>query len=257
MAWNISLKASDLLSSSIKYLSSNGDIDDADKLIERLQGVPKEYWNWRAFVFLGDYLKLMDRFDEAFALYEEFKQQLPHDERAYSQHGGVFQQWGKHDRAIEIFEEGLRKTQKAPQTALMLAESYIEVGEYVKAIVSTERAIEGTADEQPSANIAEIFWTRAKARDALIHTNAITEQAELAESIGSAIVDYQAALSMPDRIGQYMIRGPQRIQVLQLYARDHGIDIQAEDESAKQRALLNLLQRLGRNGGEEEGNSTE
>nr|VFK34680.1 MAG: Tetratricopeptide repeat-containing protein [Candidatus Kentron sp. MB]VFK76897.1 MAG: Tetratricopeptide repeat-containing protein [Candidatus Kentron sp. MB] len=234
----------DLLSSGIKYLSSNGDIDAADKLTEKLEGVPKGHWNWRAFVFLGDYLELVGRFDAAFTLYEEFKKQLPHEERAYSQHGGVFKKWGNYDKAIEIFEEGLRKTRKAPQTALLLAESYIEVGEYAKAIAAAGRAIEGTADAQPSANIAASFWTRAIAKDALIHANEITEQAELAEYIGSAIADYQAAMSMPDRLDVYMLRGPQRIQALQLYARSHGI-VDADDNKAE--ALLDLLQQLGGN----------
>nr|VFJ53204.1 MAG: Tetratricopeptide (TPR) repeat [Candidatus Kentron sp. DK] len=244
----------DLLSSGIKYLSSNGAIDEADKLTERLRAIPKEYWNWRAFVFLGDYFELRGRFDEAFALYDAFKQQLPHDERAYAQHGSVFKKWGNHDKAIAIFEEGLRKTRKAPQTALMLAESYIEVGEYAKAIAATERGIEGTAIDQPTANIAAIFWTRATARDALIHTNQITEQAELAKSIGLAISDYQAAMSMPDRLVQHRYRGPQRIQVLQLYARNHGIGIQVDDDGDERRDLLNLLQQLGEN---QEGDSEE
>lgn len=239
----------DLLSDGIKYPSSDGDMDAADELTERLQAVPKEYWNWRAFVFLGDYLELTGRFDEAFTLYDEFKKQLPHEERAYSQHGGVFEGWGNYDKAIEIFEEGLRKTRKAPQTALHLAECYIEVGEYAKAIGAAERAIEGTADSQPSTRIAAIFWTRAMARDALIHANRIADQAELVESIGSAIADYQAAMSMPDRHGTYMFRGPQRIQVLQLYARNHGIDIPVGDDGDgdKAREVLDFLQRLGGN----------
>nr|VFK31006.1 MAG: Tetratricopeptide repeat-containing protein [Candidatus Kentron sp. MB] len=246
----------DLLSSGIKYLSSNGDIDAADKLTEKLQDVPKGHWNWRAFVFLGDYLELVGRFDAAFALYDEVKKQLPHEERAYAQHGGVFKKWGNYDKAIEIFEEGLRKTRKAPTTALLLAESYIEVGEYAKAIAAAGRAIEGTADAQPSANIAASFWTRAIAKDALIHANEITEQAELAEYIGSAIADYQAAMSMPDRLDVYMLRGPQRIQVLQIYARSHGISIQVDDDN-KAEALLDLLKQLGESqeDGEREGES--
>nr|VFJ42716.1 MAG: Anaphase-promoting complex, cyclosome, subunit 3 [Candidatus Kentron sp. FW] len=195
----------------------------------------------------------MGRFDEAFVLYDEIKKKS-HDERAYAQHGGIFKKWGKYDQAIEIFEEGLRKIQKAPQTALLLAQSYIQLGEYSKAIAATERAIEGTAHEQPTANIAAIFWTRAKARDALIHTNQITEQAQLAESIGLAIGDYQTAMSMPDRIEQHIFRGPQRIQILQLYARNHGIDVQVDDDNVKQRALSDLLQQLGGDGEDEDGN---
>nr|VFK21418.1 MAG: TPR repeat-containing protein [Candidatus Kentron sp. LFY] len=237
----------DLLSDGILYLSASGNIETADKLVEKLRGVPKEHWNGRAFVFLGNYLRLTGRFDKAFALYEEFKRQLPHDEHAYARHGQIFQQWGKHDQAIEIFEEGLEKTRKAPTTALLLAQSYIEVGEYSKAITAIERAIEGTASSQPTANISTLFWTRAEARDALIHTNRITEQVELVESIGSAIADYQAALSMPDRIVQYAFRGPQRIQVLQLYAKNHGIDVQVNDDSDKAKAFLDLLERLGEN----------
>nr|VFK16960.1 MAG: hypothetical protein BECKLPF1236A_GA0070988_101583 [Candidatus Kentron sp. LPFa]VFK35774.1 MAG: hypothetical protein BECKLPF1236C_GA0070990_104201 [Candidatus Kentron sp. LPFa] len=78
----------------------------------------------------------------------------------------------------------------------------------------------GTADSRPSVNISSLFQTRATTKDALIHSNEITEQEALTERIESAITDYQATLSMPDTIGRYRIRGPQRIEVLRFYARN-------------------------------------
>nr|VFJ66841.1 MAG: Tetratricopeptide (TPR) repeat [Candidatus Kentron sp. FW] len=231
----------DLLSDGVKYLSSSGDTERANELAKRLQDIPKDHWNWRAFVFLGDYFELMGEFEKAFAVYEEFKKQRPYDERAYSQHGGVFQQWGKYDEAIQIFEEGLRKVRKAPQTALRLADCYIEVGEYSKAIAAIDRAIEGTADSQPSVNISSLFWTRAEAEDALVHSGTITDTKELGKYIESAITDYQAALSMPDCIIVYRIHGPQRIKVLRLYADNHGIDVQTGGRDDEQGAGLSGL----------------
>ena len=234
----------DLLADGIKYFSSNGDIDDAEKVINMLNCIPRKYWNWRAFVFLGDYFELLGQYDSAIALYEDCKKELPYEERAYSQHGGIFKKLGKYDKSIEILEKGLKLIPKAPQTALLLAQSYIEVGNYDKAINAVDRGIQGTADSQPSANISALLWTRAEAKDSLIHSKSVSNKDQLKELIESAILDYRAAMSMPDSISLYRVRGNQRISLLKLFAKERELEIVETEDGSEQVMAAQLLEHI-------------
>lgn len=234
----------DLLSDGVKYLSESGEIDEAEEYRLRLETIEKKFWNWRAFVFIGDFFELQGKYDQAASIYDQFKVSIPHDERAYSQHGGMFSQLGHYDQAIDILEEGLKRTTKAPQTALLLSQAYFQVGLYHKAVDVVNRGLEGSAEAQPSVNISSLFWTRAQCRDALCYKTKNSQ--ELENLIELSIFDYEMCMSMFEAIEHYKLRGLQRVNMLKAMGKSAGISsyVNFDNDQIQPDQMLKLLSEL-------------
>ncbi len=220
----------DLIADAIKYFSGYGEIAKASEYSKSLFSIKKENWNWRCFVFLGDYYEQIGSYEQANQLYEEYKKWQPYDERAYSQQGGILYRTGRYKEAIEVFSQGLRSCPRAAQTSLYLARSYIQIGEYKNAVSTLSRALESTADSQPSINISSIFWTRAEAKDSLahsIHSKVDLDSKSIVDFvslINSCIADYELSSNMVDSLSVYKMRSIQRITILKSLARSVGVD---------------------------------
>ena len=196
----------DLLADGVKYNTTVGQLALAEELYTRLSVIDHSSWNWRAFVFVGDYLETLGKIDEAMDLYKQFRRALPNDERGYSQPGSYYQTtWKAPTRRFLFFERGVQKTRRCSQCANMLAQTYIATGEYRKAIEAADRALEANAEEQPSTNEAFILWHRALAEDSLIHQKTSKQDQEC--DVGSdefltlcrnCVVDYRNAMDAPD-----------------------------------------------------------
>ena len=220
----------DILADIVMFCSSVGNFDEADEAFKKLQEIDYSQWNWRAFVFSGDYLEETERFAEALAIYEEFRKCIPHDERGYSQPGNYYRRLGRYEEAIPLLEEGVEKCARASQCALLLSELLHEVGRYEDAIRAADRALESNADEQPSANQSAILWHRALAQDALVHKllregeeTERVDQARLCRMVSDCIGDYLLAIDMPDAHNVFRYRGPQRIRILLSFAFRNGV----------------------------------
>lgn len=222
----------DLLSDGVKYSSSIGDIARAENLYQRLSNVDYSRWNWRAFVFAGDYLEIVGKGEEALALYDRFRQQIPDDERGYSQPGLFLRKIGKHNEAIKILEAGVAACRKCGQTAFSLSEIYLQRGDYERAMLMTDRASESTADEQPLVNQAAIIWNRAIAQDALIHKVLGGQKGEapkekILQLARGAVADYRTSVKMLDTLPVFIFRRKEREAILRNLLTKIGVD---EDE---------------------------
>ncbi len=211
----------DLLAGALKYNMSIGRLDDADVLYKRLCAIDRSQWNWRGFVFVGDYLEILGKVDDAMDLYKEFRKILPDDERGYSQPGDYYRKLGKLSKAIPVLEKGVQKTRRCSQCASMLAQAYTATGEYEKAIAAANRALESNAEEQPSSNEAFILWHRAQAEDSLIHSRA-SDPDQMSDGVleeiltlcRNCVVDYRTAMQAPDAPPVLHARGPARLAIL-------------------------------------------
>jgi len=221
----------DLLACAINCSQGMGLMDDTRNFCKHLKGIPYSRWNWRAFVFSGDYLEADDGVEEAMELYELFRQNIPDDERAYSQPGKYYATLGHYQEAITVLEKGLKACRRAAQSAFTLSEIYADIGEYEKAIWACNRGLESNAEAQPSASQAAMLWQRSAARDALIHKIA-QEKNETDEfwTVDEPILflsrlcvkDYITAINMDDAIPPFRERGPQRIEILIALLKTHG-----------------------------------
>jgi len=210
----------DLLSDGVEWSSQIGDTQRAEELYNQLRSIDLSLWNWRAFTFAGNLLELTHRPEEAMKVYEEFRAQLPDDERGYSKPGIYYRRLGKYAEAVDILEKGLAACRRCSQVAFGLSEVYLEQGRYEKAIHAADRALESNAGEQPSVNQSAVLWNRALAQDALFHKelSAIARDAELDQLVldlaRSAAIDYRTSLEMLDSIPPFHVRGPQRIRIM-------------------------------------------
>ena len=218
----------DLLADGIKCYSVIGNLKESENHLATLRKVNYALWNWRAFVFAGDFLELTERPEEAMDIYSQFRINLPDDERGYSQPGIYYRKLGKFAPAVEILEAGIAACRRCSQTAFSLSEIYIEQGEYEKAILATNRALESNADEQPSVNQSAVLWNRAIAQDALLHRKLSDPGTVIGDDIiqlaACTVVDYRTALSMKDAIHEFRVRGPQRIQIMKGLLKRHGLE---------------------------------
>jgi tetratricopeptide (TPR) repeat protein len=225
----------DLLADGIKYNCETGALSRAQELYERLKTVDLREWNWRAFVFVGDFLELTRNSKEAMTVYERFRQQLPDDERGYSQPGAYYQRLGKYDEAIAILEKGMKACRRCAQVALLLAEIYSDRGEFEKAMRATDRALESNANEQPSVNQSAILWRRAIAGDSLVHKKLSQGHNEPIDDYvwhlaRCAVIDYRAATAMGDALSVFRFRGPERIHILRSLFLRHNATLDRLDE---------------------------
>lgn len=212
-----------LLADGIKYHSESGNFTRAGELYFLIQEIEFSRWNWRLFVFVGDYLELIGKIKDAMEIYEQYKQYLPLDERAYSQPALYFKKSGKYHEAIEILEKCLQVCPKCEQAAFVLSDCYLKRGEYENVLTATDRSLESSADEQPSVNQSSIIWNKALALDAITHRNISKYKAlstlenhkdELIAKAKKCITYYNLCLSMDDCISVFKIRGPERIKIL-------------------------------------------
>ncbi len=253
----------DLLAGSVQYYTSSGDLKKAGESYAKLCHIDRSLWNWRAFVFSGDYLETADRIDHMLMIYKSFREQIPDDERGYSQEGIYYFRLGRLGQAAGIFEQGLEKCRRCAQSANMLAQVYTKQGRFEDAIAAASRAIESNAEEQPSTNQSSTFWHRALAQDARLH-KIVEERArgnkpvitgEILTLAKNAILDYNTALSLPDALPSFRGRGPERKLAITVLLRRNGAsdeeikqvmhqDSAEEEPSDELRAALEMLDRM-------------
>lgn len=190
----------DLLSDSIRFSNKAGRDEQVDKGMERLDGIDKDVWSWRAFTSyintLNDRKASQDNREKTLDCVNEYKRVLPSDERAYMAEYKTFKKYGE----LEVAEEALitAETQLAmtAQCSLALSEIYHMRGDYDKSIHSATRAIIGQAETQPSSHTGAAFAHRALARDAKINKKLLdgSSSDEEIDEIKLALSDYEMAL---------------------------------------------------------------
>lgn len=186
----------DLLADGVKFC----DIATRTECFESLNRIGYNYWNWRAFTFCIDCLveqisdadksdpaisKQLDVLrDKALTLADEFVRLWPCDERAYKARADVLKTKGStgRNKAMDYYEsiffstggeQGGLPSYPMAQCCVDYADMLSEDGEYENVINVCRIGIAGTAQEQPSASTAYLYYVKALAEDALIHRDTV------------------------------------------------------------------------------------
>ncbi|MBF0425976.1 MAG: tetratricopeptide repeat protein [Magnetococcales bacterium] len=158
----------DLLAHATVFAGKVGEIAKAEGFVKRLEALGRQNWNWRGFVFVGDYLEAIGKIEESIKINEVFRKHIPSDERGYSQPAIILHKLGQHDKVVEIYEEGKKKLGSGgAQLGLAAAQAFNALGQSERAIEASDFALIGATESQPSASQAAVFYERARAYDAL------------------------------------------------------------------------------------------
>ncbi|WP_336595683.1 hypothetical protein [Bacteroides acidifaciens] len=199
----------DLLADIIKYSCDSQRWNNCKKAYERLCTMNKKLWNWRAFTFSINYLidrcsteELLVRevtYNEALALSKEYKESSLQDERAWVAEAELFLMENEVEKAIQTLVDGVAQVGVAPQCCVKLSDIYLKRGEYENVIKYSAIGARATAQEQPSASIAYLYYVSALAKDALIHQAAREQDNGTVDgfcnhdAVNDALIDYEIA----------------------------------------------------------------
>lgn len=207
----------DLISGVIHYNAKIGEMENAEDAAQRLNDIPKKYWNWRAFTFLIDYRNALSATDEnmehTLSLVKDYQHCLKHEEKAYMAEFETCLKYGMHDEAIQALIRCVDKLKMAPQCAMRLADYYLEIGEYDHAIESATKAIIGNAEDQQSVNTGAIFACRGFSKDAKIHERLLN--GESSDNMHELILDAKKDLILSLQFGFIQSNIRLRIQILE------------------------------------------
>lgn len=230
----------DILAHAIQFATKLGQWQDCKNLYDLAERTPHDQWNWRLFVFVGDYFQA--RHDEAsfIKLNEEFIKALPFEERPYSQLAGYWQNRGKLEKALEVIENGITKLgPRTPQLLMTKSEILLDMGKYEEVLDSTLAALEATARLQPGASQAMIMFYRASAFDALYFDKLHQKGAEISEIHNlatSAISCYQTGISTPGHPFLVEAQAKVRQKLISDACKMLNIDISASPEASSDKA---------------------
>lgn len=214
--------AVDLLADYLIYGIKCNRFDKCMLYYEKLNNIPKQRWNWRAFDFSIDFLLVrlsrgIADVDEKLieALSNAFIKHYPTEDRAYLSKATVYHSLGKNKQSIKVLEAAVGKNSRAkrtPMCALRLAKHYFEEGEYEKALLLLAKAKNDNIEDQPSINRASLFIISCLCKYAKFSISYDSQKElsdEMAELIDSAYQDFAISKkhnlnSMPDVLPAYM-----------------------------------------------------
>ena len=188
----------ELLADLIEYAAKNNQLDKASRAVKILNSIDRWRWNWQCYEFTIDYYRAKGLINEAKTLCSEFLEAMPYDEHGYRSMAEISMIFEQGDaginKAIKYLNDALMKKINAAQCAQRLAEIYLDKGQYEESITAASRAIQESAQDQPSIEIAHIISTRGFAYDRLFmqKLQAGTKQEDLAEK---AVEDYKMAIA--------------------------------------------------------------
>lgn len=161
----------DLNADVIRYAMDAGKVKEASEfVISFFKNCPdKNKWNWRGFSFLLDYY--MDAMPDGYGqsiteLIADYKKYLPHEEKAYVIEAQFQIDEGLKKDAIDTLEHAITNL-CAPQSAIMLADIYMDQGRYPDVVRVASLGIAYSAEVQPSIRTAYLIMLRALAKDAM------------------------------------------------------------------------------------------
>jgi len=241
----------DLLADAIQYTSECGEFSAAESMQMTLtEKVDKRFWNWRCFTFLINFYNMLPYSDSnketALDLVKTYKETLPYEEKAYMAECETYERYADHSRAVQAMIDGVDKCKMAPQCAGHLAEHYLEIGEFQKAIQAASRALIGNAIPQPSINTGAVFAFRGLAYDGIIHEKLLQgcQIEDMKSEMENAIHDLKCAM----RFGFGQPNIATRASILETYLGTQSIDNSLDEKNPD---LLSFLKNLSNNPGKD------
>lgn len=169
--------STDLLADLIKYSQETGDSASCKLGLKKLKSIDRQYWTWRTFVFVIDFLKdslssssgideYKENAKEAATYIEEFKHYIPYEERAYVAEAELCLNHSDHQGAIHALEQGIKEIAVAPQCCMKLADLCLECGQYDQVETYARKGILAALQDQPTVSIGYLYYLLAMAMDA-------------------------------------------------------------------------------------------
>lgn len=189
----------DLLSDMIEYATKNSQYEKAEQAINILTGIHRRLWTWRCYEFMINYYRAIGDLEKAYQLSQDSIASLPYDEHGYRSKAEIEMLLTPGDegvtKAIAILTDALNKRINAAQCAGLLAEIYLDKGDYQSSIKASNRAILESAQSQPHIVIASIIAQRGFAYDRLFMKRMFSGdvQTEIAQK---ACEDFQMAIAL-------------------------------------------------------------
>ncbi|MCR5479337.1 MAG: hypothetical protein K6F27_05670 [Ruminococcus sp.] len=163
----------DLIADCIHYSSLCFRDDIAVEYYKRLRQLPLKCYNWRAFSFAIDFLMkdYNKNENEIRKVIEEYKCNIPYEERALESEAELEEKLGNVDKAIDILTEAINRFPNASQCAIKLLEYQLDKGLYADAI-KTARYGMSCIETQPSVNLPYFALCECLILDHFLHLKA-------------------------------------------------------------------------------------
>lgn len=196
----------DLLAHAIKYaaeinapeLSSLLTLSGYDAETRR----GREDWNWRSYTFVIDGLVSAGRTDEAIELAQAYLAAAgnnPDQQKVVTNLAGILSDCGRRAEASAILVKWLQDhpTLPAAQVVTRLIDLELGVAPSSRIVEWVNRGIRDLAEEQPTAGLGNLVYSRALAYDWQAHDAASrADQRAVATCARAALADYRLALQV-------------------------------------------------------------
>lgn len=196
--------STDLLADLIKYSQEIGDSESCKAGLKQLNEIDRQYWTWRTFVFVIDYLKdslsyssSLDEYkknaEEAIDYINDFKKYIPYEERAYVAEAELCLNRSDQQGALDTLLDGIKKVAIAPQCCMKLADLYLERGEYANVEKYARKGILAALQDQPTVSVGYLYYLLALAMDAKRIQNRQSGQVLGSNDVQDIVNAYQTA----------------------------------------------------------------
>lgn len=171
-----------LLAHGLQYAGTLGETAVAEDLYKRIRDIFEEEpedFDWRVSVFVGEYLKAAGRSADAETWCIKFVQSareihsrgeaLSMDRsRVFAVLARVYEETGRHQKAIDICLEARKLFNISPQTEVALAEFYLAAGQLENALGAAELALSGDLQRSSDINNAGAHQIKAQVYDGML-----------------------------------------------------------------------------------------
>lgn len=169
----------DLLADYLQYGINCGRTEQCKAACKTLVKIPKKLWSWRSFHFLVEYYKEqmtlattdkeLEKYQtEITVLLKQYHLQFPDDERSYDCEAEVCRALNDRRREEAVLQQALATLKTAPKCAMQLAVLYFDRGEYEKALVMAQRALNSSVQVQMGVDEAHLSYLSGLAKFALL-----------------------------------------------------------------------------------------
>lgn len=195
-------KDADLLADFLKYSLQCGRKNECDPYFNILQGLSRETWTWRSFVFSIEYIfsiqetaaedKKRELEEKLDSLSDEFLQFFPNEERVMiSKYEITKRRQSKEVALLELIEAvdilSVKNRLKAPVCAIKIATYYFDKNEFDSALAYIQKAKEFSVEQNPSVESGYIYFLSVLCRIAKFQKNYNSEKTDILKDKESVV----------------------------------------------------------------------
>lgn len=237
----------DLFADIIQYYANIGMMEEAEGAYEKLSKISRDRWNWRAYVFVSNYLMecvnvnfgadrysnggirfsqedtIRQAFETADQYIEYAQTHTENIDKAYYQLSETISKLGvRHQDENEesVLLKGCQLSESATRCALKLAELYFQRGNYSESINYLNKSIITSGSPQPEVRRSYLYLLRAMSSTSqLLHSINSNSQSgnfgEKKDCIHNIYRDFNSALATGDLPNEYEQAAKNTIKILE------------------------------------------